>query len=140
MTALLSLVPTLVDGIVKFFGNKFQSDAEKEKARQELERFLTSQLQEAWQKEQEELTKRLQLDMTSDNWLSKNIRPLVLIYLMALFTLAFWMKVPENTMDILKTLLMTAFSFYFGARTLEKIVRMFTVEKIYQNNPPKEFP
>jgi hypothetical protein len=140
MSALLSVIPTLVDGIIQFFNNKFQSEAEKEKAKQELQKFLTLQLQQAWAQEQQELTKRLQLDMTSDNWLSKNIRPLVLLYLMLLFTLAFFMQVPEQTMDILKTLLMTAFSFYFGARTLEKIVKMWTIERHLLQSQQKDSP
>jgi hypothetical protein len=129
MGALASVIPTLVDGVLNYFNSRFKNEQEKLKAKQELEKFFEVQLQQAWQNEQEELTKRLKIDMTSDNWLSKNIRPLVLIYLMALFTLAFFMKVPESTMELLKTLLLTAFSFYFGARTIEKIFRMIYVDR-----------
>ena len=62
--------------------------------------------------------------MTSDSWLSKNVRPLTLVYLMILFTLAFFRDVPEPTLQLLQNLLMTVFVFYFGSRTLEKITKM----------------
>lgn len=64
--------------------------------------------------------------MQSDSWLSKNIRPLVLIYLMILFTLAFFNSVPEAVLSMLRDLLMTSFAFYFGARTIEKVGKMIT--------------
>jgi hypothetical protein len=51
-------------------------------------------------------------------------RPSALIYLMALFTLAFWQDVPEAVLEMLRDLLMTVFVFYFGSRTLEKITKM----------------
>lgn len=73
---------------------------------------------------EEELTKRHQADMASDSWLSKNIRPLSLVYLMFLFTLAFVMDVPETVLNMLNDLLMAVVIFYFGSRTTEKIVGM----------------
>lgn len=73
---------------------------------------------------EEELTKRHQADMTSDSWLSKNIRPIALIYLMVLFTLAFIVNVPEQVLDMLQNLLMVVFVFYFGARSGEKIAKI----------------
>jgi hypothetical protein len=88
---------------------------------------LTPQAQD-YQSEKES-TKRYQIDMTKDNWLSKNIRPLTLIYLMILFTLGFFRDVPQHTLEVLHTLLLTAFSFYFGARTLEKITMMLINKK-----------
>jgi len=100
------------------------TDEEKQKAKAELEMQIKAQIQNAWEQEQKELTKRLQLDMKSDSWLSKNVRPLTLIYLMLLFTLAFFRDVPEQTLELLQSLLMTVFVFYFGSRTLEKITKI----------------
>lgn len=74
--------------------------------------------------EQGNITDRHTNDMQSDSWLSKNVRPITLIYLMALFTLAFFMDVPESVLHMLRDLLMTVFVFYFGARTLEKVGKM----------------
>jgi cation transport ATPase len=119
--ALLALIPTLVEKAADLFDRKFSTDAEREQAKQEFAAAATTQMMEAWDKEQQQLTARHANDMQSDSWLSKNIRPMVLVYLMALFTLAFFMQVPEPVLNLLQNLLMTAFSFYFGLRTLEKI-------------------
>lgn len=75
--------------------------------------------------EQTNLTERHKNDMTSDSWLSKNVRPVALIYLMALFTMAFFLDVPETVLEMLRDLLMTVFAFYFGLRTFEKAAGMY---------------
>lgn len=79
--------------------------------------------------EQQELTKRLQSDMTSDSWLSKNIRPLTLIAIFAgyfLFALmsAYGLDANEAYVTLLGQWGMLVMSFYFGGRTLEKIMDM----------------
>jgi len=121
---LASLVPNIVNKAMDYIGDKFKSDEEKQAVKTKLEMEVKQQIQTAWQQEQEQLTKRLQLDMESDSWLSKNVRPLTLIYLMILFTLAFFRNVPEQTLQLLQNLLMTVFVFYFGSRTLEKITKI----------------
>ena len=67
------------------------------------------------------ITARHQADMASDSWMSKNIRPLTLVYLMGLFTMAFLIDVPETVLTMLRDLLMSVFMFYFGSRTVEKL-------------------
>jgi cation transport ATPase len=121
---LASLVPSIVNKAMDLFGNHFKTDEEKEKAKALLEMQVKQQVEEAWNQEQKELTNRMKLDMTSDSWLSKNVRPLTLVYLMALFTLAFFRDVPAQTLELLQSLLMTVFVFYFGSRTLEKITKI----------------
>jgi len=121
---LTSLVPSLVNKAMDLFGDHFKSDEEKQVIKQKLEMEVKQQIQKAWDAEQQELTKRMKLDMTSDSWLSKNIRPLTLVYLMILFTLAFFRDVPEPTLNLLQNLLLTVFVFYFGSRTLEKITKI----------------
>jgi uncharacterized membrane protein (DUF106 family) len=84
---------------------------------------------EADLKEQEELTKRLQADMTSDSWLSKNIRPLTLVaiftgYFMFAMMSAFGHNANEAYVTLLGQWGMLVMSFYFGGRTLEKILAM----------------
>ena len=81
--------------------------------------------------EQQELTKRLQADMLSDSWLSKNIRPMTLIFiLMGYFTFAMMSAFDLDTNKAYVELLgqwgMLIMSFYFGGRTLEKIIDMKT--------------
>ena len=119
-----SLVPSLVNKAMDLFGDHFKTDEEKQAAKQKLEMAIKQQIEDAWNQEQQQLTERLKLDMTSDSWLSKNVRPLTLVYLMFLFTLAFFRDVPEQTLQLLQSLLMTVFVFYFGSRTLEKITKI----------------
>jgi hypothetical protein len=79
--------------------------------------------------EQQELTKRAQADMLSDSWLSKNIRPMTLIFiLLGYFTFAMMSAFDLDTNKAYVELLgqwgMLIMSFYFGGRTLEKIMDM----------------
>jgi uncharacterized membrane protein (DUF106 family) len=79
--------------------------------------------------EAQELTKRLQADMASDSWLSKNIRPMTLIaILVGYFTFAMMSAYGNNANEKYVELLaqwgMLIFSFYFGGRSLEKIIDM----------------
>jgi uncharacterized membrane protein (DUF106 family) len=79
--------------------------------------------------ESEELTKRAQADMASDSWLSKNIRPMTLIAILAgyfVFAMmsAFNMDTNTKYVELLGQWGMLIMSFYFGGRTLEKIIDM----------------
>jgi len=79
--------------------------------------------------EQQELTKRQQADMLSDSWLSKNIRPITLIAILAgyfifAFMSAFQMDTNARYVELLGQWGMLIMSFYFGGRTLEKIMDM----------------
>lgn len=79
--------------------------------------------------EAHELTDRLKADMGSDSWLSKNIRPMTLIAILAgYFIFAFMSAFDKNTNERYVELLgqwgMLIMSFYFGGRTLEKIIDM----------------
>jgi uncharacterized membrane protein (DUF106 family) len=79
--------------------------------------------------EQQELTKRLQADMMSDSWLSKNIRPMTLVFILMTYTtfamMSAWdIEVNNNYVELLGTWGMVIMSFYFGGRTLEKVMDM----------------
>ena len=79
--------------------------------------------------EAQELTKRQQADMSSDSWLSKNIRPMTLIailvgYFVFAMMSAFNMNANESYVRLLGDWGMLIMSFYFGGRTLEKIMDM----------------
>jgi hypothetical protein len=79
--------------------------------------------------EAQELTKRLQADMSSDSWLSKNIRPMTLIailvgYFVFAMMSAFNYNANESYVRLLGDWGMLIMSFYFGGRTLEKIMDM----------------
>ena len=78
-------------------------------------------------KAQEDVTNRWKYDMESDNWLSKNVRPLALIFLtiatvlIAISDSMSWnFNVDNSWIDLLKTLLITVYTAYFAGRSFEK--------------------
>jgi hypothetical protein len=79
--------------------------------------------------EAQEVTKRMQADMMSDSWLSKNIRPITLIFILTIYTVFAAMSaanidVHQPFVELLGQWGMLIMSFYFGGRTLEKIIDM----------------
>ena len=79
--------------------------------------------------EAQEVTKRQEADMNSDSWLSKNIRPMTLIviltgYFVFAMMSAFGLDANEAYVSLLGQWGMLIMSFYFGGRTLEKIMDM----------------
>jgi len=124
MKKLLSL---LSGGIIKDVGNVIDklttTDEERLAAKQKIQELLEKADQDA----QTQISERWKLDMQSDSFLSKNIRPLVLIYLTVIFTaLAFFdgniggFKVAEEYIPIFQSLLITVYGAYFVGRTWEK--------------------
>ena len=125
LAAVLDIGSKLVD---KFFPDPAQSEQAK------LQLLTMSQNGELAQlnadvAEQHEVTERLKADMGSDSWLSKNIRPMTLIaILIGYFTFAGLsaakIDVNESYVQLLGQWGMLIMSFYFGGRTLEKIMDM----------------
>jgi uncharacterized membrane protein (DUF106 family) len=79
--------------------------------------------------EAQELTKRQEADMGSDSWLSKNIRPMTLVFILIVYStfamMSAWdVEVNNNYVELLGQWGMLIMSFYFGGRTLEKIMDM----------------
>lgn len=77
--------------------------------------------------EQVEVTKRHEADMSSDSWLSKNVRPMTLVALLVSYFIfasvsAFGVNVNQVYVELLGQMIMLIVSFYFGGRTLEKII------------------
>ncbi len=78
-----------------------------------------------------EVSKRWDFDMQSDSWLSKNVRPITLIYLtlattiyIVLDSLEISFKIDEAWIELLKTLLVTIYVAYFGSRGFEKFKKI----------------
>lgn len=127
--AIAGLIPGLINKAVDIFDRKYQTEAEKESARRSFAAEAQAQLQEAWEREEAHRTERHKSDMASDSWLSKNIRPMVLIYLMSAWTVFAGVSVsgvdPSPVyLEMLKDMLMAAFGFYFVSRGAEKIVEL----------------
>jgi len=77
---------------------------------------------------QKQVTERWKLDMNSDSWLSKNIRPLVLVFLVISTVLLVFIDagfinfdVKDSYVDLLQLVLITVIGAYFGGRSLEKV-------------------
>ena len=143
-----TLIPVVVEAVKSILKKKSPEVAEVvEKAfsdpetRLELEklalkRLELEQLPEKWELEDRASAREMaKYDMTSDSWLSKNVRPLVLIYLTVMFTVAFFISVFSTKsvstspagMELVETfqyLLLWVYGFYFGGRSLEKIVKI----------------
>ncbi len=90
---------------------------------------LKSQIIDSQNNLEKEITERLKIDMQSDSWLSKNIRPLTLIFILIMFTIsaipsAFNINIGSSYVEILKGWGELAFAFYFGGRSFEKIIKV----------------
>ena len=121
------LLSILSGGLIKDVGNVIDklttTDEERLAAKQKIQELLEKADQDA----QTQITERWKVDMQSDSFLSKNIRPLVLIYLTIIFTiLSFFdgniggFKVAEEYIPIFQSLLITVYGAYFVGRTWEK--------------------
>ena len=124
------LLDFLGGGVVKQVGevldNLTTSKEEKLAAKQAMEEILMKAESQA----QEQVTRRWEADMKSDKWLSKNIRPLVLIFLTAVFVLMSFFdgNAGEFTINdaykpIYQTLLITVYGAYFAGRSIEKVTK-----------------
>ena len=94
----------------------------------EFEKELTKIFLEAEAVQQKNVTERWKSDMESDSWLAKNVRPLVLLFLVfATMVMVFIdagavkFTVEEMWVDLLQIVLITVISAYFGGRSIEKI-------------------
>jgi hypothetical protein len=125
--------------LAKIFGGAGGSVAEKisgiidkhtfskeEKAR--FEKEMTEVFIKAEADMQQNVTDRWKTDMASDSWLSKNVRPLVLIFLVVSTVLLVFIdagviqfEVKANWVDLLQLVLITVISAYFGGRSFEKM-------------------
>jgi len=125
LTALLEVGGKLIDKLIPDPEAKAKAQLDLAKLAQDGKLAdIQADVQEA-----QELTKRLQADMSSDSWLSKNIRPMTLIAILAgYFTFAmlsaFNIETNKSYVELLGQWGMLIMSFYFGGRTLEKIIDM----------------
>ena len=123
--ALLSVGAKLID---KFFPDAQAAEQAKLKLLEMQQNGELAQLN-ADVTEQHELTERLKADMSSDSWLSKNIRPMTLVFILVTYTVfglmsAWDIEVNNNYVELLGQWGMLIMSFYFGGRTLEKIMNL----------------
>jgi hypothetical protein len=129
LDALLSVGGKLIDKLIPDPEAKARAQLELAKMAQDGELAKMANDTELYKAEQGNVTERHKADMGSDSWLSKNIRPMTLIFiLVAYFTFAMmsaWdIEVNNNYVELLGQWGMLIMSFYFSGRTLEKIMDM----------------
>jgi len=114
----------LVKGIGGVVDNLHTSKEEKLEAERKIKDLVMGYEAEM----QKQVTERWKMDMASDSWLSKNIRPLVLIFLVVSTVLLIFIdagiiqfQVKSSWVDLLQLVLITVIGAYFGGRSLEKV-------------------
>ena len=121
------IIQWLSGGVIKEIGNVIDKLTTTEEERLEVKKQIQQILEDADSKAQEEVSRRWEADMKSDSFLSKNIRPMVLIYLTFIFTVCAFFDgnvgefiIAEEYIPIFQTLLVTVYGAYFVGRTWEK--------------------
>lgn len=121
------IIQWLTGGVIKEVGDVIDKLTTTEEERLEVKKQIQQILEDADNRAQEEVSKRWEADMKSDSFLSKNIRPMILIYLTVIFTsLAFFdgnigeFVLAKEYIPIFQTLLVTVYGAYFVGRTWEK--------------------
>ena len=114
----------LVKGVGNVLDNLTTSKEEKLEAEKKIKDMIMGYEAEM----QKQVTARWSMDMNSDSWLSKNIRPLVLIFLVVSTMLLVFIdagviafEVKASWVDLLQLVLITVIGAYFGGRSLEKV-------------------
>ena len=117
----------ITGNVIKDVGKVIDDLTTTKEEKLEAQRLITEILEKADSEAQEQVSARWAADMASDSKLSKNIRPMVLIYLTVIFTAcAFFdgnigqFKIAEEYIPIFQTLLVTVYGAYFVGRYLEK--------------------
>jgi hypothetical protein len=126
---LLEIGSKILDRVMPDPAAKAAAQAELEKLAQDGELAKMANETKLFETEQNNLTDRLKADMASDSWLSKNIRPMTLVFILVAYTVfammsAWDIEVNNNYVELLGQWGMLIMSFYFGGRTLEKIMDM----------------
>jgi hypothetical protein len=129
LESILGIGGKLIDKLIPDPAQKAEAQLKMAEMLQNGELAKMANETELYKTEQNNLTERQQADMSSDSWLSKNIRPMTLV---AIFTGYFTfgimdangIQANESYVQLLGQWGMLVMSFYFGGRTLEKIVEL----------------
>ena len=113
----------LVKGVGGVIDNLHTSKEEKLAAEQKIKELVS----DYETKMEAKITDRWKSDMNSDSWLSKNVRPMVLIFLVVCTVLMIFIDagtisfvVEDKWVDLLQLVLITVIGAYFGGRSFEK--------------------
>ena len=114
----------LVKGVGGVIDNLHTSEEEKLEAERKIKEVIANYEVEM----EKNITSRWEADLKSDSWLSKNVRPLVMIFLIVCTMLLIFIdagalnfEVKSSWVDLLQLVLITVIGAYFGGRSLEKV-------------------
>jgi len=114
----------LVKSVGGVIDNLHTSKEEKLEASQKVKELIANYEIEM----EKNITSRWQADLKSDSWLSKNVRPMVLIFLIVCTMLLIFIDagaikfdVKDTWVDLLQLVLITVIGAYFGGRSFEKV-------------------
>jgi len=114
----------LVKGVGGVIDNLHTSGEEKLEAERKIKELIANYEVEM----EKNITSRWEADLKSDSWLSKNVRPLVLIFLIVCTMLLIFIdagalefEVKSSWVDLLQLVLITVIGAYFGGRSFEKV-------------------
>ena len=114
----------LVKGVGGVIDNLHTSKEEKLEAERKIKELIANYEVEM----EKNITGRWEADLKSDSWLSKNVRPLVMIFLIVCTMLLIFIdagainfEVKSSWVDLLQLVLITVIGAYFGGRSLEKV-------------------
>jgi hypothetical protein len=129
LAALMEVGGKLIDKLIPDPEAKAKAQLDLAKMAQDGELAKMANDTELYKAEQNNLSQRHTADMASDSWLSKNIRPMTLVAIfIGYFVFAMMSAFKLDANEVYVTLLgqwgMLVMSFYFGGRTLEKIMDM----------------
>ena len=114
----------LIKGVGGVIDNLHTSEEEKLEAERKIKELMANYEVEM----EKNITSRWEADLKSDSWLSKNVRPLVLIFLIVCTMLLIFIdagalnfEVKSSWVDLLQLVLITVIGAYFGGRSFEKV-------------------
>ena len=117
----------LVESVGGVLDNVITTEEEKEEAKRKLKEVILSHEAEI----EKNITDRWSADMNSDSWLSKNVRPMILIFLVVSTVLMIFIDagtiqftVEQKWTDLLQLVLITVIGAYFGGRSFEKAKKL----------------
>lgn len=133
------ILSTVIEPVSKLIDSAHFSGQEKAELHNKLQEIFSNaelESQKISAQFETEITTRHKSDMQSDSWMSKNVRPIIVIFLTGIFALmsltdgtiqigGYVFAVKDDYISVYQTLLVTVYGFYFSSRGLEKSVKMF---------------
>ena len=128
MNVLSKIFSTGATELVKGVGGVLDNLTTSKEEKLEVERKIKELVANYEVEMEKNITSRWEADLKSDSWLSKNVRPLTLVFLIVCTMLLIFIdagainfNVKDSYVDLLQLVLITVIGAYFGGRSLEKV-------------------